>query len=598
MKRFPKTAVILANCPTVLDGVEMGSYAKLMLPIANRPLAEYQASVLASAGVESLVICMSRSCESIVDELREILGRLPLTMRCVLQETPRGTGGTLKEVENLIEGDRFWLMSGDLLIDADLSHMAAYHRKCSSTATVAAVREEDPPWRMERVEYDSDERIKTIHRIHPAHSRRSKLRPAGLYLFERSILETIPEEGYFDLKEQLFMQLYASSTPTKIWEVHEYCQTITSLDRYFATNRDILLDRAEFSFLRQWVPWDSHSVPGETGRKGVTVLEPVALSRETTIGRGALLIGPTAVHDRCHIGKGAVLNNCVLLKDARIGDGAQLANCIVGEGAVVEDGAKLRDMVFTRNGAARQHMSVTLNTGSGSCTPGGGPGATARQGGGKRGYRIWKRLFDAVFSFSALVFLSPLLLVIAMAIAVESPGGMIFRQRRCGQHGREFTMFKFRTMVSNAEEVKREISRMNEVDGPMFKIAKDPRVTRVGRILRATNLDEVPQFWNILRGDMAFVGPRPLSWDEMRYNPRWRDLRLSVHQGLIGLWQIQSHCNTSFIEWIHNDLEYVHNRSAWLDFKITMIAYKNIFTSILERFNLHVRVKYPVKSDG
>lgn len=133
-------------------------------------------------------------------------------------------------------------------------------------------------------------------------------------------------------------------------------------------------------------------------------------------------------------------------------------------------------------------------------------------------------------------------------------------------------MHKFRTMVNNAEEVKRELLVLNEVDGPMFKIINDPRTTRAGKILRATNLDELPQLWDILVGHMTLIGPRPLSWDEMRFNPRWRDVRLSVPQGLIGLWQVKSHSKASFADWIRYDLEYVSKWSAWLDLKIFMMA--------------------------
>ena len=117
--------------------------------------------------------------------------------------------------------------------------------------------------------------------------------------------------------------------------------------------------------------------------------------------------------------------------------------------------------------------------------------------------------------------------LVALLIKLDSPGEIIFRQERCGQGGRNFTMYKFRSMVNNSEDLKRELQDLNEVDGPMFKIIQDPRITRVGKILRDTNLDELPQLGNVLKGDMSLVGPRPLSLEEMRYNPKWRDARLS-----------------------------------------------------------------------
>src|SRR5262249_31092409 len=150
---------------------------------------------------------------------------------------------------------------------------------------------------------------------------------------------------------------------------------------------------------------------------------------------------------------------------------------------------------------------------------------------------LGKRIVDTLVAAVALLVLSPVLGLIALAVKLDSSGEVIFRQTRCGRGGRGVSMFKIPSLVANAPGIKKELVSDNEVDGPMFKITLDPRVTRIGRFLRATNLDETPQLWNVLRGDMSLVGPRPLSMDEMRYNPQWRDLRLSVPPGLTGLWQ-------------------------------------------------------------
>jgi len=141
-------------------------------------------------------------------------------------------------------------------------------------------------------------------------------------------------------------------------------------------------------------------------------------------------------------------------------------------------------------------------------------------------------------------------------------------------------MYKFRTMVENAERVKEGLRSNNEVDGPMFKIEDDPRVTALGGFLRASNLDEMPQLWNVLRGDLSFVGPRPLSMDEMHLNPQWRDIRLSVPQGLTGLWQVKAHSKASFAEWIIYDSEYVNNFSfrqdLWIAFRTAVVTLQSL----------------------
>ena len=166
--------------------------------------------------------------------------------------------------------------------------------------------------------------------------------------------------------------------------------------------------------------------------------------------------------------------------------------------------------------------------------------------------------------------LSPLLLAIALAIKLDSPGPVLFRQLRCGLHGRPFTFLKFRSMRVDAEALKKQLAPFNEMDGPAFKMTNDPRVTPVGRFLRRTSLDELPQLWNILRGDMSFVGPRPAVLEEVRQYEPWQRRRLSMQPGLTCLWQVSGRNELTFDEWMRLDLEYIDNWSLWLDLKIAL----------------------------
>ena len=184
--------------------------------------------------------------------------------------------------------------------------------------------------------------------------------------------------------------------------------------------------------------------------------------------------------------------------------------------------------------------------------------------------KVAKQLLDSVGSFLALVCFWWLFALIALLIKLTSPGPAFFRQQRSGINGRPFTIYKFRTMVTNAEQLKHELAAMNEMSGPVFKVSNDPRVTRIGKFLRKFSLDELPQLFNVLRGEMSLVGPRPLPVDEVkRFNDLAHRRRLSVKPGLTCLWQISGRSNVSdFRDWVRLDLEYIDNWSLWLDFSI------------------------------
>jgi exopolysaccharide biosynthesis polyprenyl glycosylphosphotransferase len=180
-----------------------------------------------------------------------------------------------------------------------------------------------------------------------------------------------------------------------------------------------------------------------------------------------------------------------------------------------------------------------------------------------------KRAMDFIGAGVGLLVLGPLVMLpAAIAIKLTSPGPILFRQRRSGLHGRQFTMYKFRSMVSNAEMLRTELEAFNEATGPVFKIKQDPRVTPLGRWLRRTSIDEFPQLWNVLRGDMSLVGPRPPIPSEVeKYDP-WHRRRLSMKPGLTCLWQISGRANIGFEQWMKLDLEYIDHWSLWLDLKI------------------------------
>jgi exopolysaccharide biosynthesis polyprenyl glycosylphosphotransferase len=189
-----------------------------------------------------------------------------------------------------------------------------------------------------------------------------------------------------------------------------------------------------------------------------------------------------------------------------------------------------------------------------------------------------KKILDIVGSLLAVIFLSPLLITIAVIIKVTSPGPVIYQQPRVGLRGRQFQLYKFRTMVVNADELKKELEDLNEADGPAFKIADDPRVTKVGKFLRKTGLDELPQLFNILKGEMSLIGPRPPLPEETAQYERWQLRRLSVKPGLSCFWQVKPDRNSiKFEKWMELDLAYIDNWSLRLDFVILFKTIKTIF---------------------
>jgi lipopolysaccharide/colanic/teichoic acid biosynthesis glycosyltransferase len=184
-----------------------------------------------------------------------------------------------------------------------------------------------------------------------------------------------------------------------------------------------------------------------------------------------------------------------------------------------------------------------------------------------RRYRVGKRAFDLVVATALLVLAGPVLLLCAAAIRLDTPGPLLFMQQRTGRNGRRFRMWKFRTMVANAEDLKASLAHLNVLPLPDFKVPDDPRITRVGRFLRTTSLDELPQLFNVIRGEMSLVGPRPTSFPATTYE-LWHTRRLEVAPGLTGLWQLQGRTAMTFDDRLRLDIEYIRRASlafdAWL----------------------------------
>jgi lipopolysaccharide/colanic/teichoic acid biosynthesis glycosyltransferase/carbonic anhydrase/acetyltransferase-like protein (isoleucine patch superfamily) len=290
------------------------------------------------------------------------------------------------------------------------------------------------------------------------------------------------------------------------------------------------------------------------------LLGPVVLQDDVTIEADVAVVGPTL------IGRGA-----------RITEGALVAQSVVLPGAMVKSHTSiLRSLALhTAESTAEEVAAVD----SGACfarvvdVPEGGPATFAEGEAEARRHRLYlslRRVVEAALAFLGLLVLTPILLIVAIAVKLESRGRIFFGHEREGLGGKRFRCWKFRTMVENAHLLQRALYATNAVDGPQFKMRRDPRVTRIGDFLRSTNLDELPQLWNVVLGQMSLIGPRPSPFRENQICVPWRLARLSVRPGITGLWQIcrKDRDGGDFHQWISYDLLYAKHVSFWLDLKI------------------------------
>jgi lipopolysaccharide/colanic/teichoic acid biosynthesis glycosyltransferase len=294
----------------------------------------------------------------------------------------------------------------------------------------------------------------------------------------------------------------------------------------------------------------------------------------------ASLVGPVVVQEGAEVGERVtIIGPAVIGKNSRVEAGATLAQCVIGPGQVVAAGVTLRQRVFlgeTESGTTETPPEPRLEMVDGAPqegweTP---PLGLSPETPLRPVYSLVKRATDATVAAAGLLLFAPLGLLLSILIKLESKGPIHFGHVREGMGGRPFRCWKYRTMIPGADQQQRKLSRMNQMDGPQFKVENDPRRTRMGRLLSATNLDELPQLWNVLVGEMSLVGPRPSPFRENQVCVPWREGRLSVRPGVTGLWQICRHDRHKgdFHQWIYYDLLYVRHLSLWLDLKIMALT--------------------------
>jgi len=541
---------------------------KPLLPVANRPMVDYLLNLLKASGIREVALTVNAA----ANPYEQILGdgrRLGMRLHYSRESVPRGTAGCLPPLADFIGQEPFMVIHGSLFLNTDLRALAEFHQLRKALATLGVRRTASAPrdWHHLELHVGDGDRVEGIKVRDLSDREPGSPVPAGIYVFDPAVLSFIDRGIYYDIKEQLLPRLRQEGKPVFACEVRGYCHNVLEVKDYLRVNRSVLRGEVNgYRFDGQiaegiWVGGGSDVSPT------ATLHGPVMIGRDCVIGPGVQIIGPTCIGDGCFVEEGAFLRESLLLPGARVEPNSRIEGCVLAADTVISQGQSLREVVAIPEDldVGELDLADTELLIQGVATP---AGVYAQSRLRYLLYRTFKRGLDMAVALLGLVGLSPLFLVVALAIKLSSAGPIFFRQRRCGRHGREFKMVKFRTMVKDAEAMQAQLRPLSDVDGPVFKIEKDPRSTPLGKILRKYSIDEMPQLWNVLKGEMSLVGPRPLAAREMRFCPAWRDVRLKVRPGITGLWQVSGRSKTSFHDWIRLDIAYVKEQSIVRDLQI------------------------------
>ncbi len=463
----------------------------------------------------------------------------------------------------------------------DVSHAIAVHRQNRCDATLIDFVNPRKRAYEEKLRVDPSGRVERVDRSY-AHDRNLQVDrdwPTIIVVSAHAMRELVNTELPHRMSQwpaamlRAGLRLRGSTIPGRAYSLldrdhlYELNEAILRLRPQWLAHAGRLVDQGQRIYIGKNVRIDARA----------QLIGPIAIGDHVEIGPDAVVVGPTTIGRGSKIGNGMVLKRCVVMPDTTLATAAigsdSLAHAIVLGG----DKPSIQAITPQGDGDALQSFSVdrpirletVLEAGS----------IPALRGFRFTLFRVAKRAVDLVGAFAFLCVTLWAFPVIALAIKLSSPGPVFYGHTRQGRFGKNFRCWKFRTMVPNADEIKRRLMEKNEVDGPQFKIKHDPRIFAVGRMLRRFNMDEWPQFFNVLLGQMSLVGPRPSPDKENQMCPAWREARLSVRPGITGLWQVmrrRDRGETDFQEWIYYDVQYVKKQSIWLDIKILVQTVKTL----------------------
>jgi lipopolysaccharide/colanic/teichoic acid biosynthesis glycosyltransferase/dTDP-glucose pyrophosphorylase len=483
--------------------------SKTFFPLLNRPAIENSLDALGGIGISEAFLTVGPNEISLVSLPGRSNG---LAVHTVIENQPRGTAGCLKQISDHTNGHTLVLVAGNLLFFAeeDLAQMMQFHKDSGSALTIGLISATNKNGMdTEKVNIGSDGEIESIERIYPSVRQNGGPKTSGLYIMEAHVLDHIRDTGFFDLKEQLVPELREVGKAIRGWTHERYSFSARTMDDYLRANFDCLKNyQLAKEFLQDYREIKKHVWVGRDAdiSRSATLVRPLIIGNNTRIEAGASIIGPSIIGDSCVVGSNGFVRESVLWPKSEVPLDFEVEKCLLSGRAFSAENSHCREMMLL-NGSPRLSNAHDDKKSPISRKVVFKP---PRSLGAENTYLAIKRALDVVLATVGLVLTAPFLAIIAVLIRLDSRGPALFKQERCGQNGINFRMIKFRSMVENAEELKPTYSHLNRADGPMFKILLDPRETRLGSILRACKVDELPQLVNVLRGEMSLVGPRPL----------------------------------------------------------------------------------------
>lgn len=561
-----KAIIVLIESGTDIN-ILLKNHSKIMLPIANEPLISYLLNTLSPGNFEEVLIATenAKDEQAINDFLkqRKIFNK---NIHWKKASAMRGFAGVIKDAEEFLNNSPFIALDGNFFFNWDnLDDILESTRTAFPIATVcvsSATKHKNssiflkvsPDLTINNFSYDiiRDNMMFTT---------------SGIYLFKPEIFNFIEDTGYVDVNEQLLPKLHEIGEKIRCLEFIGFPQIIKTLENYTQVNNFVLNrgNSATGNHLKQLSDsiWIGNNVKLNPG---ASISGPLVIGDNCTIERGVNIQGPTCIGENTHIHEDVLIRESIIFDHISVGKDTKIEHSIVSSGNIISPSRKLYSNVFINGTLDFYDLSITSSNEYQSyniaC-------ANLLYSIIKyRFYRFSKRLLDIFVSTFCITIFLPFSLFICLAIRLDSKGKALYVQKRSGLNGRYFKMLKFRTMVENAEEIRSELADQNDADGPIFKLLNDPRITRAGRILRRTCIDEIPQFLNVFTGEMSLVGPRPLAAEELRHCPWWKEIRHKVKPGMTGLWQTKIEERHYFHQWIKSDLHYVKNQSLLQDLKI------------------------------